>query len=659
MAVDGPGAPIGSGHGDADGPVSDAALLADLDAEQREVARAVRGPVCVLAGAGTGKTRAITYRIGYAVRTGVVAPERVFAVTFTVRAAGELRARLHRLAGAGLGTGAVTVSTFHAAALRQLGYFWPHVVGGRPPQLTGSKTVLAAEAARTLRLRATRAAIVDAVAEIEWAKVTQVRPGDYPHAAAAAGRVLSMPAADLAALFDTYERLRRERHLVDFESALELTAAILADSRWAAGQVRDRYRHFVVDEYQDVNPLQKLLLDQWLGGRDDLCVVGDPQQTIYSFAGATHGYLTAFLGEFPRATVVQLRRDYRSTPQVVALANRFAGSGASLVAARPAGPQPVLTEYPDEDAEAAGVAAAARELIDAGQAAREIAILVRSNGQAERFERALRAVGVAYQVRTADRFYDRPEVRQAMMLLRGALRAVADEANRPLPEQVAGVLSGLGFAASAPARGTIGAGPAGGSARQRWESLAAISALAHQMHAATPAATLDDFVAELARRQELGQAPTADAVTVSSIHAAKGLEWDAVAVPGLVDGNIPVAYAHTREAVAEERRLLYVAVTRARSRVFLSWAAVRKPGDSARRRPSRFLDEVRGVVTVARPAGNGAAGATPATHRSTAAPAATSSGFAARTRRRDEAARRGPAPLRSAEKGVAPGETAP
>lgn len=604
--IDGAGADVVSGRREP-GVASDAALLADLDPEQREVARAVRGPVCVLAGAGTGKTRAITYRIGYAVRAGVVAAERVFAVTFTVRAAGELRARLHRLAGAGLGTEAVTVSTFHAAALRQLGYLWPHVVGGRPPRLLGSKMALAAEAARTLRLRATRAALADVVAEIEWAKVTQVRPAGYPHAAAAAGRILPLPAADLAALYDTYERLRRERHLVDFESALELTAAILADSRWAAGQVRDRYRHFVVDEYQDVNPLQKMLLDQWLGGRDDLCVVGDPLQTVYSFAGATHRYLTSFRSEFPHAAVVRLCRDYRSTPQVVTLAHRFAGPDASLVAARPAGPQPVLTEYVDEEAEAAGVAAAVRELIDGGHPAREIAVLVRSNGQAERFEHALHAVGVPYQVRGADRFYDRPEVRQAIMLLRGALRAVSDEQTRPLPEQVAGVLSGLGFAGSVPAQGTARPAAARGAAHQRWESLTAIASLAEDMYAVVPAVTLAGFVAELGRREALGQVPAADAVTLSSIHAAKGLEWDAVVVPGLVEGNVPVAYAHTPDAVAEERRLLYVAVTRARSRVLLSWAAAREAGGPVRRRPSRFLDEVRGAVTVRRSEGNGRA----------------------------------------------------
>ena len=315
------------------------AVLSALDPEQREVALAVRGPVCVLAGAGTGKTRAITHRIAYAALTGVVDPARVLALTFTVRAAGELRGRLRLLGGAGLGTAAVRATTFHAAALRQLVYFWPRVVGGRPPRLAKSKLPLIGDAARVLRLRLGEGGLSDIATEIEWAKVTQVRPDEYPAAAAKAARPPAPIGTDaVAALYDTYERLRRERQLIDFESVLELTAAVVAESRQAADQVRASFRYFVVDEYQDVNPLQKLLLDVWLGDRDDLCVVGDPHQSIYSFTGATHRYLTGFAAEFPDATVVRLVRDYRSTPQVVAAANRLAGCGRRArgpAAARP------------------------------------------------------------------------------------------------------------------------------------------------------------------------------------------------------------------------------------------------------------------------------------------------------------------------------------
>jgi DNA helicase-2/ATP-dependent DNA helicase PcrA len=564
------------------------AVLAALDPEQREVALATRGPVCVLAGAGTGKTRAITHRIAYAALTGVADPARVLALTFTVRAAGELRARLRLLGGVGLGTEAVRATTFHAAALRQLTYFWPRVVGGRPPRLVESKLPLLGEAARVLRVRPGEGGLADVASEIEWAKVTQVRPDGYVAAAAQAGRSPGTLGADgVAALYDTYERLRREQQLIDFESVLELTAAIVAESRAASDQVRSTFRHFVVDEYQDVNPLQKLLLDAWLGGRDDLCVVGDPNQTIYSFTGATHQYLTHFGTEYRNATVVRLVRDYRSTPQVVTLANQLVGPQASLlVAQRPSGPEPVVTGYGDEAAEAEGVAQAVRALVEAGHPAREIAILVRINAMLERFETALTAAGVTYQVRGTERFYGRPEVRQAIMLLRGALRGTAEtDAVGSLPAEVRTVLSGLGLTPAEPA--------GGGASRQRWESLVAVAQLADDLAAARPAATMADFVADLQQRQALGHAPVLDGVMLATMHAAKGLEWDTVMLPGLVEGVMPIVYARTPAAVEEERRLLYVAVTRARERLYLSWAGARGAGGRGGAEPSRYLAALR------------------------------------------------------------------
>ncbi len=574
-------------------PESCDALLAGLDPEQREVALAARGPVCVLAGAGTGKTRAITHRIAYAVGSGLVNPAHVLALTFTVRAAGELRGRLGQLGPAVSGTARVRATTFHAAALRQLNYFWPRVIGGRPPALIDSKLGLVREAAKQAGVRLDGAAgLSDAAAEIEWAKAIQVRADGYAGAAARAGR---SPAAEVdgaektAAVFAGYERLRRERHLIDFESVLELTAAIVLGHREAAEQVRGTFRYFVVDEYQDVNPLQKLLLDAWLGGRDDLCVVGDPQQVIYSFTGATPAYLTGFTAEFPGATVVRLVRDYRSTPQVVALANQLIPGGGALVARRPAGPPPVLTEYSDDTDEAAGLAVQIRALLAAGVPAREIAVLVRINADTERFERALDEARVPYVVRGAERFYERPVVRQVLVLLRGAARGeAADDGRAPLPASVRDVLTGVGFAAAPPAGGA--------AARERWESLAAIAQLADDMHAARPDATLGDFSAELTLRAELGHAPAVEAVTLASMHAAKGLEWDAVFLPGLVEGLMPIVHARTSGALEEERRLLYVAVTRARQHLYLSWSPARTPGSRNRgpaRPRSRFLDDVR------------------------------------------------------------------
>jgi DNA helicase II / ATP-dependent DNA helicase PcrA len=565
-------------------------VLAALDQEQREVALAVRGPVCVLAGAGTGKTRAITHRIAYAAHTGAVDPGHVLALTFTAKAAGELRARLHGLGGPGTGLDRVQALTFHAAARRQLIHFWPGTVGGPPPRVVGSKASLVAEAARTRRIPVENAALSDLAAEIEWAKVTQARPEDYQQQAAQAGRTPPLGGDQVARIYADYERLRRSRHLIDFESLLELTAAILAEDRQAAAEVHDRYRYLVVDEYQDVNPLQKLLLDTWLGDRDDLCVVGDPDQAIYSFTGATPRYLTGFAAEFPAAAVIRLVRDYRSTPQVVTLANRVivAGGrgdavarwGTSLVAQCPPGPDPSFTGYPDDQAEAAAVAAQAATLIQAGRDARQIAVLVRINAQTLAFERALRDAGVPYQVAGAERFFDRAEVKQAVGLIKTSSRTVTEV--RPLAGEAKSILTGLGLTPSGPA--------GGGAARERWESLAALAALADELTLADPGATLADLAAELTARAAAGHAPLAPGVTLSSLHSAKGLEWDVVFLPGLTEGVLPIVYAQTDEAIAEERRLLYVGVTRARQRLALSWAAARSPGGPPSRKPSRFLD---------------------------------------------------------------------
>jgi DNA helicase-2/ATP-dependent DNA helicase PcrA len=594
-----------------DGPE---AALAALDPEQREVALATRGPVCVIAGAGTGKTRAIAHRVAYAVRTGVVSPGHVLAVTFTTRAAGELRGRLRQLDGpGGSGLGQVTARTFHSAALRQLVHFWPVTVGGRPPAVLDSKIPLLAEAARAARVPASGPELRDLATEVEWAKAMQVRPEDYAGAAASHGR--TPPAGPEAAgrVFAAYEGLRRDRHLVDFESVLELTAAILAGHPAAGAEVRDRYRYFVVDEFQDVNPLQKLLLDAWSDGRDDVCVVGDPRQTIYSFTGATSAYLTGFAAEYPHATVVKLVRNYRSTPEVVDCANRlaqarpgraWAGRGSAgrggggpggdggppLVAQRASGPPAEFTEYDDEVAEAAAVAARARQWMDAGVAPRDMAVLVRVNAQTERFERAFADAGVPCQVRGAARFFDRAEVRQAT----GLLRAAAKSARAPAPEgpgaedavaEVRHVLAGLGLTREPPA--------GRGAARDRWESLAALAQLAEDHCAASPGAGLADVVAELARRAAAEHPPQVEGVTVASLHAAKGLEWDVVFLPGLTEGNLPIVHAGTDKAVAEERRLLYVGITRARQQVLLSWPLARLPGGRRNRAPSRFLDGLR------------------------------------------------------------------
>ncbi|MEU6171163.1 ATP-dependent DNA helicase UvrD2 [Streptantibioticus parmotrematis] len=574
-------------------PDSPDAVLDGLDPEQRAVATALHGPVCVLAGAGTGKTRAITHRIAYGVRAGILQPGSVLAVTFTARAAGEMRGRLRQLGAAG-----VQARTFHSAALRQLQYFWPRVVGGPLPRLVERKAQLVAEAATRGGLRLDRGELRDVTGEIEWAKVTQTVPEDYAAAAARAGRETPRDPAETARLYTTYEQLKRDRGVIDFEDVLLLTVGVLHERPDVADQVRSQYQHFVVDEYQDVSPLQQRLLDLWLGDRDTLCVVGDAGQTIYSFTGATPEYLLGFRGRYPGATVVKLVRDYRSTPQVVHLANgvlaqargQAAAHRLELVAQRPPGPDPSCTEYADEPAEAEGTARHVRRLIDSGVRPSEIAVLYRVNAQSEVYEQALADAGVPYQLRGAERFFERVEVREAGAALRGAARFGANDTLLDgavdLPSQVRAVLSTKNWTPQPPA--------GSGAARDRWESLAALVRLAEDFAAARPDASLTDLVAELDERAAAQHAPTVEGVTLASLHAAKGLEWDAVFLVGLTEGTLPITYAKTEAQIEEERRLLYVGVTRARSHLSLSWALSRSPGGYGGRRPTRFLTGLRG-----------------------------------------------------------------
>ncbi|GGX05868.1 ATP-dependent DNA helicase UvrD2 [Streptomyces chryseus] len=573
-------------------PDSADAVLEGLDPEQRQVAEALHGPVCVLAGAGTGKTRAITHRIAYGVRAGILQPASVLAVTFTNRAAGEMRGRLRQL-----GAGGVQARTFHSAALRQLQYFWPKAVGGDLPRLVERKIQLVAEAAARCRVRLDRNELRDVTGEIEWAKVTQTVPGDYPAAAAKSGRDTPRDAAEISQIYAMYEQLKRDRSMIDFEDVLLLTVGILQDRHDIADHVRSQYQHFVVDEYQDVSPLQQRLLELWLGDRPNLCVVGDASQTIYSFTGATPDHLLNFRTKHPDATVVKLVRDYRSTPQVVHLANgllsqargRAAEHRLELISQREPGPEPVYAEYADEPAEAEGTARRIRDLVAAGVPAGEIAVLYRINAQSEVYEQALADAGVPYQLRGAERFFERQEVRKAINGLRSAARfgnndPLLDDVV-DLPSQTRAVLSGNGWTTQPPA--------GSGAVRDQWESLAALVRLAEDFAKTKPTATLSDLVAELDERAAAQHAPTVQGVTLASLHSAKGLEWDAVFLVGLTEGMMPITYAKTDEQVEEERRLLYVGVTRARHHLGLSWALSRSPGGRASRRPSRFLNGLR------------------------------------------------------------------
>ena len=559
-------------------------MLAGLDPEQRSAVTAPAGPVCILAGAGTGKTRAVTSRIAHRALAGDISARHVLAVTFTARAAAEMRARL-----TALGVGGVQARTFHAAALRQVRYFAPRLLEGRAmPELLDSKVRVVTLAAAKVGLRADRAAARDLAGEIEWAKSSLVEPGEYVVAAAKALRETPHEPTKVAEVFAAYERLKRGNGVIDFEDMLRAAVWGIEEHADVAEQVRGQYRHFVVDEYQDVNPLQQRLLDAWLGGRAEICVVGDPNQTIYSFTGADPDYLLGFADRYPDAAVVKLERDYRSTPQVVALANRLIGQaarrkgmpGLRLLGQRPDGPEPTFVEHPDEPAEAAAVAARCRALIDAGTPAAEIAVLFRINAQSEVYEAALTDVGVPYVLKGGERFFERPEIREAVLLLRGAAAGGSDPG--ALVPTVRDVLASTGWVEHRP--------PAGGAARDRWQSLAALVDLAVDLVAETPTLDLAGFVGHLAERANAQHAPTVQGVTLASMHAAKGLEWDAVFVVGLVDGVVPIAQSLSRpDAVEEERRLLYVAVTRAREQLTLSWSLARNPGAKRARPRSRFL----------------------------------------------------------------------
>ena len=571
------------------GPLAEPRVV--LDPEQLEAATAPLGPVCILAGAGTGKTRTITHRIDHLIRNGFVQPQKILAVTFTARAAGEMRDRLRAMGSEG-----VQARTFHSAALRQLRYFWPQVAGDLPWKLLDNKFPVVARAVRATGLDSGTETIRDVMGEIEWAKASLVTPEGYADAIRDRGRVAPVAADKLSAAYRAYEDIKTtpEGMLLDFDDLLLHTAGAMEESRAVAEEFRAQYRSFVVDEYQDVTPLQQRVLDAWLGERDDLTVVGDANQTIYSFTGATPEFLMGFSRRFPDATVVRLQRDYRSTPQVVRLANevigrakgRLAGSKMALIGQRPEGPEPTFTEYDDEPTEARVVARRIRRLIDSGVRASEIAVLYRINAQSAVFEQALSEAGVPYQVRGGEGFYQRPEIKQAVAhLIRVTRQRQVGETGAELVELVRATLAPLGLTKEE---------PEGAQARERWQSLGALADLCEELVHAQPALGIQGLLGQLRTRQEAKQPPTLQGVTLASLHAAKGLEWDAVFLVGLTDGNLPVQHAVKKgddsEDVEEERRLLYVGVTRAREHLELSWSLARQEGGRRTRRRSRFLE---------------------------------------------------------------------
>ena len=562
--------------------------LSQLDEDQRVAATAPRGPVCILAGAGTGKTRTITYRIAHLIDQGFVVPQKVLAVTFTSRAAGEMRDRLRLM-----GIGGVQARTFHAAALRQLRYFWPQVAGDLPWTLIDNKFPLVARATRTVGLEPDKELVRDVLSEIEWAKASLVTPESYAQAIEKTHREPPTSAEKVAAVYKRYEESKTspDGMGLDFDDLLLHVAGALENAPAVAEEFRNQYQTFVVDEYQDVTPLQQRVLEGWLGQRDDLTVVGDANQTIYSFTGATPDYLLNFSRTYPHGTVVKLQRDYRSTPEVTELANtviskatgREAGTRLELEGMRAPGPEPTFASYPDEPSEARDIAAEIKKLIASGTPAREIAVLYRINAQSAVFEQALSDAGIVYQVRGGEGFFTRPEIREAINVLVSATR------RDDLPDDPVVVAK----AAFAPL-GLSATEPEGARQRERWQTLNALVELIGDIVSTGEATSMPGVLASLRQRAESKQPPAVDGVTLASLHAAKGLEWDAVFLAGLVEKTLPISHAIKAgdAQIEEERRLFYVGITRAREHLHLSWSLARQEGGRASRERSRFLDGI-------------------------------------------------------------------
>lgn len=540
-------------------------ILAALDADQRAVALATRGPVCVIAGAGTGKTRAITHRIAYAAAIGTMDPQKVLALTFTAKAAGEMRARLRTL-----GVPAVAARTIHSAALKQLLYFWPSVFGGRTPDLMTTKTGFLTEAINRAglsgSLRATNRELMrDIAAEIEWAKVSQVGPTDYIDEVSKRMQKPRVTPEQMVQVYTAYESIKKQELAIDFEDVLLLCSAMLEEERDVRERVQDQYRYFTIDEYQDISPIQQRLINAWLGTRPDICVVGDPAQTIYSFAGATPVFLNSFTQRFPEAEVIRLTTGYRSTPEITFAANallRHGTMGQELVAVNSHGSKPIVTGYGDEAAEIGGVMAQISALLVNGTQPQEVAILARTNAQLKGAEKAMLAQKIPYQVRNTERFFERREVRDFLKQVRQA---------SVIPAEGQGWIDELRSLAQPYLTG------------EAIDGIAALLHLARELDDDDNFSpkTLRTYLREVENRVQQNNPPTMPVVTLATLHAAKGLEWERVFLIGAADGQLPLTNSSGQAVIEEERRLFYVGITRAKADLYISY----------RGNPSQFLRE--------------------------------------------------------------------
>jgi DNA helicase II / ATP-dependent DNA helicase PcrA len=582
-------------------------LLRGLNEPQAAAVTSAASPLRILAGAGSGKTRVLTHRIAHRAEMGTLDPQRVLAVTFTRKAAGELRERLGRL---GLRDG-VHAGTFHGIAYAQLRQRWEER-GVRPPELLERKVGFVA---RLIPGRSDRTTPLDVVAELEWASARRITPEQYEAEAKRARRRPPLPLGTVAQVYERFVEQKRRRRLVDFDDLLRLAARDLAADPVYAAARRWRFRHLFVDEFQDVNPLQFHLLSAWLGPDSDLCIVGDPNQAIYAWNGADARYLTDFDRYFPGGDTVTLEDNYRSTPQILAVANGVLLQGTNvpirLRPHRPAGPVPTVRGLPDQTTEARAVARAARDAHRPGVPWSAQAVLVRTNAQAAVMAEAMAAAGIPHRVRGAANLLEQPEVRDALSAIRRsptlgvALTDLETEVRARSPQTDVVDLTVPADAAS----GRTGDAPApvaqpddGSAPRmtdERVANLAELVRLGREYLALDPGANVPAFLGWLSSTLRDEDRAGGDAVEIVTFHAAKGLEWSVVHVAGLEEGYVPIHHADTDDDIDEERRLLYVALTRARDELHCTWARARTFGTrTMNRSPSPWLAAIETTVGV-------------------------------------------------------------
>ncbi|NBR64629.1 MAG: ATP-dependent helicase [Micrococcales bacterium] len=547
-------------------------ILNALDDEQREAAQSLLGPTVILAGAGTGKTRTITHRIAYGILRGDFSENRVMALTYTNKAAGELRARLRQL-----GVHQVNAKTFHAAAISQLEYFWREYFGIEAPRVLESKAKAIGSAADSLKIKLDPSNIRDLAAEIEWRKYSMLSLEGYAERMSTRPVIAGLSPIRAFEIQTAYEEAKVRAKQIDWEDVLLLCTGMLRAEPRALAHVHQQYRFFTVDEYQDISPLQQELLDTWLGDRSDLCVVGDPNQTIYSFTGASATFLENFESRYPGANVISLTKNYRSTPEIIQIANRLRSNQnlGPLESVRPTGLTPQVQSFEDRAAECAWIANQIKDARSKGVQASQIAVLYRINGQSEYIEKALADAGVEYQVRGGQRYFNRPEIMAAVRLVRAE---AMNPTGKELYETVSAIARSLGWQSIAP--------DLSGSQLEQWEALNAFVQIADELG---KDATINTFASELEERQRSQHEPTRESITLSTIHAAKGLEYKLVFILGATEGYLPISYAKTEAQLNEEQRLFYVAVTRAKDQLHITWPK-RDTADDRQRTPSRYLD---------------------------------------------------------------------